>query len=101
EQSGVNLVAKGPVSILVPIANRDRLIARIVYQGPVEAPIQAGVHIADLRVWVGEQMSQETPLYAAESLDRGPLYRRALDAIKELAIGWLRTQSWSFGDASS
>jgi D-alanyl-D-alanine carboxypeptidase (penicillin-binding protein 5/6) len=90
EKSGIGLVARGPVSILVPIANRDRLIARIVYQGPVEAPVEAGAPIGALRVWIGDAMSQETPLYAAESLGPGPLHRRALDAIKELAIGWLR-----------
>lgn len=90
EKSGLPLVAKGPVSILVPIANRDRLIARIVYQGPVEAPVEAGTPIGDLRVWIGDELSQHTPLYAAESLGPGPLHRRAFDAIKELAIGWLR-----------
>jgi D-alanyl-D-alanine carboxypeptidase (penicillin-binding protein 5/6) len=90
EQSGLPVVAKGPVAILVPIANRDRLVARIVYQGPVEAPVEQGARIGDLKVWIGDDLSQQTPLYAARSLERGPLHHRAMDAIKELAIGWLR-----------
>lgn len=90
EKSGVALTAKGPVSILVPVANRDRMIARIVYQGPVIAPVTEGAEIGALRVWIGDTMSQETPLYAAEPIGMGKLHQRFFDAIEELAIGWLR-----------
>lgn len=90
EKSGVALRAEGPVSILVPTANRDRLIARIVYQGPVVAPVEEGTPIGALKVWIGDTMSQETPLYAAESVGVGSLHKRAFDAVEELLIGWLR-----------
>lgn len=90
EKSGVAVAAKGPVSILVPITNRDRLIARIVYDGPVEAPVETGTPIGTLKVWIGDTLSQETPLYAAEDVGKGTLTQRALDAVEELMIGWLR-----------
>ena len=89
-KSGVELRADGPISIFVPITNRDRLVARIVYMGPVEAPVEEGTEIGALKVWVGDTLSQETPLYAAESVGVGKLHQRALDAIEELLIGWLR-----------
>jgi D-alanyl-D-alanine carboxypeptidase (penicillin-binding protein 5/6) len=90
EKAGVALKAKGPLAILVPITNRDRLIARIVYNGPVEAPVEEGTEIGKLRVWIGDTLSQETPLYAAETVERGALHQRALDAVEELMIGWMR-----------
>jgi D-alanyl-D-alanine carboxypeptidase (penicillin-binding protein 5/6) len=90
EKGGVALRAKGPVSILVPVTNRDRLIARIVYQGPVMAPVEAGTPVGTLKVWIGEALSQETPLFAAESVGVGSLWQRALDAVGELLVGWLR-----------
>jgi D-alanyl-D-alanine carboxypeptidase (penicillin-binding protein 5/6) len=90
EKSGVALRAEGPVSIFVPITNSDRLVARIVYQGPVVAPVEEGTRIGLLRVWIGDVLSQETPLYAAESVGRGALHERALDAIGELMVGWMR-----------
>jgi D-alanyl-D-alanine carboxypeptidase (penicillin-binding protein 5/6) len=90
EKSGVALKAKGPVDILLPITNRDRLTARIVYNGPLPAPVEEGQPVGALKVWIGDTLSQETPLYAAESVAVGSLPRRALDAVKELAIGWLR-----------
>jgi len=90
EKSGVALRAAGPVAIFVPVANRDRLIARIVYEGPVVAPVEEGTPIGALKVWIGDTMSQETPLYAAESVGTGTIRQRALDAVEELLIGWLR-----------
>ncbi|TPK99147.1 D-alanyl-D-alanine carboxypeptidase [Mesorhizobium sp. B2-4-12] len=89
-KSGVTLKAKGPIDIFLPITNRDKLTARIVYTGPVAAPVEAGQPVGALRVWIGDTLSQETPLFAAESISVGTLPQRALDAVKELAIGWLR-----------
>ncbi|MET2826823.1 D-alanyl-D-alanine carboxypeptidase family protein [Mesorhizobium shangrilense] len=89
-KSGVALKAKGPVNIFLPITNRDKLTARIVYDGPVTAPVEEGQAVGALRVWIGDTLSQETPLFAAESVATGTLPQRALDAVKELAVGWLR-----------
>ncbi|ESZ19804.1 D-alanyl-D-alanine carboxypeptidase family protein [Mesorhizobium sp. L48C026A00] len=89
-KSGVALKAKAPVVIFLPIANRDKLTARIVYEGPVAAPVEEGQPVGALRVWIGDTLSQETPLFAAETVGVGSLPQRALDAAKELAVGWLR-----------
>src|SRR6185437_5225588 len=89
-KSGIALKAHGPISILVPITNRDRLTAQVVYEGPIIAPVEEGTRIGTLRVKIGDTLSQETPLYAAESVGLGPLHRRALDAVGELLIGWMR-----------
>lgn len=90
EKGGVALKAKGPISIFVPITNRDHLRARIFYEGPVKAPIEEGDRIGTLSVWIGDTRSQETPLYAAESVGVGRLDQRALDALLELMTGWSR-----------
>lgn len=89
-RAAVPLRADGPVSILVPITNRDKMIARIVYQGPVDVPVEAGTPVGSLKIWIGDTLSQETPLYAAETVERGTLQQRAVDAVEELLIGWLR-----------
>lgn len=89
-KSGVALKAKGAVELLLPIANRDKVTARIVYNGPLPAPVEAGQPVGTLRVWIGDTLSQETPVFAAETVEVGSLPRRAADAVKELAVGWLR-----------
>jgi D-alanyl-D-alanine carboxypeptidase (penicillin-binding protein 5/6) len=89
-KSGVALKAKGPVDIFVPITNSDRLVARVIYDGPIAAPVEEGTRIGTLRVWIGDTLSKETPLYAGESVGLGALHQRAMDAVSELMIGWLR-----------
>ena len=89
-KSGVALKAKGPVSIFIPLTNTERLVARIVYKGPLVAPVAEGTPVGMLRIWIGDEMSQETPLYAAETVELGTLPQRALDAVGELLVGWLR-----------
>ncbi|MFN3548668.1 MAG: D-alanyl-D-alanine carboxypeptidase family protein [Mesorhizobium sp.] len=90
EKGSVALKAKTPVAIFVPITNRERLVARIVYQGPLQAPVEEGMPVGTLKVWIGDTLSQETPLYTAESVGTGSLHSRAIDAIGELLVGWMR-----------
>ena len=89
EKPGVGVVGKEPVEIYLPVGFRDRLRAQISYTGPLIPPVEQGAQIATLKVWVGDKLSQETPLYAGETVGKGGLQRRSLDALKELAIGWL------------
>jgi D-alanyl-D-alanine carboxypeptidase (penicillin-binding protein 5/6) len=89
EQLTVPVTVKEDLSILLPIADRDNMKARIIYTGPVMAPVEKGQEIATLKVWIGDNLSQETPLYAAYSVGLGPIHRRALDALTELAFGWI------------
>ncbi len=90
-KSHVPLVAKGVMSIFVPVANRDQLKARIVYQGPLAAPVEKGAEVGKLRVFIGERLMQETPVFAGETVGTGGLRRRAEDALYELMTGWFRT----------
>jgi len=84
------LKAKGPVAIYLPTEDRDNVTARVVYQGPIRAPVDEGAQVASLQVWMGDRLAQETPLFAAESIAKGKLSDRALDAVAELLIGWMR-----------
>lgn len=90
EKGGVALSAKGPIDVFIPIAGRDRIKARIVYQGPLIAPVEKGRPVGSLKVWIGDTLSAETPLFTAEDVPQGPLQLRALGALEELLIGWMR-----------
>jgi D-alanyl-D-alanine carboxypeptidase (penicillin-binding protein 5/6) len=86
----VPLKADGPVKVMVPKAGGERLIARIVYTGPIPAPLEEGLPIGSLRVWRGDQVVLETPLHAAASVEKGNLSQRALDAVTETIITLFR-----------
>ena len=86
----VPLAGQGPISVLMPKNATERVSAKIVYSGPVPAPVTQGQQIANLNVYRGERMVAEVPLFAAESVERGNLPRRAFDAATELVIGLFR-----------
>ncbi len=90
DKTTVALRAKGPIAIPLPRSADERLVARIVYQGPIAAPIKQGDQIGSLKVWLGETLTQETPLYAAADVSTGSFHQRAWAAVRELAVGWLR-----------
>jgi D-alanyl-D-alanine carboxypeptidase (penicillin-binding protein 5/6) len=89
EKGHIPVKAEGPVRILVDRNAQGALKARVVYRGPLMAPIEEGDEVATFMVWNGDRIIQETPLFTAEPVGRGPLHRRALDALFELAFGWL------------
>lgn len=88
EQSSIPLMADGPINIMVPVSNPDMLKARIVYDWPLPAPVEEGRPVGQLKVWIGETLTQQTQLYAAASVGQGPLHRRAFDALWELSQFW-------------
>ncbi|MEL6817550.1 MAG: D-alanyl-D-alanine carboxypeptidase family protein [Pseudomonadota bacterium] len=77
------------LTFLVPIGSTENLRARIVFEGPVMAPVSAGDEIAELHLYFGDDLAQITPLYAAKTVGRGPIHRQALDALSELLLGWI------------
>jgi serine-type D-Ala-D-Ala carboxypeptidase (penicillin-binding protein 5/6) len=88
DQSYVHLVApSGLVKLMMPRNTNDRLLARIVYTGPVPAPIAKGQLIGKLLVWRGDNLALEVPLAAAEDVGRGTMSQRAMDGATELMIG--------------
>jgi serine-type D-Ala-D-Ala carboxypeptidase (penicillin-binding protein 5/6) len=90
DRSYVPLIAPGFVRVMVPRNNSQRLLARIVYKGPVPAPITKGQPIGKLKVWRGENLALELPLQAADDVGPGSMSQRAMDGATELMIGVLR-----------
>jgi D-alanyl-D-alanine carboxypeptidase (penicillin-binding protein 5/6) len=88
--SKVSLVAAGQVRVMMPKNGNDKLVARIVYTGPVPAPVEQGQRVGVLKVWRNDSVILEMPLKAAESIGRGNLSQRAFDAVSELMIGLFR-----------
>jgi D-alanyl-D-alanine carboxypeptidase (penicillin-binding protein 5/6) len=91
ESRSVKLTSPEPIKVMVPKnGGSERLIARIVYNGPVRAPIQPGQPVGVVRVWRGANIAVEQPVYAGESIGTGSTIRRAIDGASELVIGMFR-----------
>jgi D-alanyl-D-alanine carboxypeptidase (penicillin-binding protein 5/6) len=90
ESRSVKLSSPEPVKVMVSKQGNDKLIARVVYNGPVRAPVAAGQQIGMVRVWRGGNVAMEQPVYAADAVGVGSTMRRALDGAQELVIGMFR-----------
>jgi len=86
----VPLQATGLVKMMVPKSGGEKLIARIAYQGPVPAPITQGQQIGMLKVWRDDKLVLQIPLKAAESVAKGNISQRAIDAVSEMVIALFR-----------
>jgi D-alanyl-D-alanine carboxypeptidase (penicillin-binding protein 5/6) len=89
-QGRVPLVSPTPIKLLVPRAMSERLSAKVVYSGPVAAPVQKGHPIGMLKVTRGDNVVLEVPLQAGEDIGSGSLQQRAFDAAGELVINVFR-----------
>jgi serine-type D-Ala-D-Ala carboxypeptidase (penicillin-binding protein 5/6) len=90
EHSHVPLTADRVVSLMVSRTERERIIARVVYSGPVPAPVEKGQPIGTLKVWRSDALVLEVPLQAAERVETGTMTQRALDAATEMVINLFR-----------
>jgi D-alanyl-D-alanine carboxypeptidase (penicillin-binding protein 5/6) len=86
----VKLASPEPIKVMVPKNGSDRLIARVIYSGPVRAPVESGQKVGLIKVWRGANIAVEAPVYAAESIAQGSTMRRAIDGASELVIGVFR-----------
>ena len=85
----VALVGNGELALYLPRGSRKCLQATIVYTGPLMPPVRQGDKVAELRVFCDDTLVQTAPLFAAETVEQGDIVRKAADALKQLALGWL------------
>lgn len=87
----VPLVGSDGVRVLLPkLPANPRLKAEVVYKRPLMAPVRKGDEVARLRVSGSTSAVNEVPLFAAEDVEVGPVWRRGLDSLAHLALGWVR-----------
>jgi len=90
DSRSVKLSSPEPIKVMVPKNVNERLIARVIYSGPVRAPVAAGQKVGVIRVWRGANVAMEAPVYAADAVGTGSTMRRAIDGASELVIGMFR-----------
>jgi D-alanyl-D-alanine carboxypeptidase (penicillin-binding protein 5/6) len=93
ETRSVKVTSPQPVKVMVSKQGNDKLIARLVYSGPIRAPVAAGQKVGVVRVWRGGNVAMESPVYAANAVGTGSTMRRAMDGAQELVIGMFRASA--------
>ena len=73
----VGLVAPRNLAVTMPAGPLTGMKVKVVYNGPIKAPIQAGQHIADLVVETPSTPIQVMPLVAETAVGEAGFFRRA------------------------
>jgi D-alanyl-D-alanine carboxypeptidase (penicillin-binding protein 5/6) len=87
----VPVIGRGPIRLLTPRGTADKIVVRMVYQGPLRAPVKKGVEVARLKVSRGDKVALDVPLFAAADVGEGSTARRAFDGVYELALDLVRS----------
>ncbi|WP_181705466.1 D-alanyl-D-alanine carboxypeptidase family protein [Chthonobacter rhizosphaerae] len=84
----VPVMGQTPVQATLPVGDREAFRARVIYEGPVRAPVKQGDTVAALEIRVEDRVYQTVPLIAAADVPVGDLTDRARDGLGELLLGW-------------
>ena len=90
EKGEAPLVSERPIVLFVPRGETDRIVAKIVYTGPLTAPVAKGADAGRLKIWREDMLVVDAPLKTGASVPLGGLTSRAFDAGIELAGGAIR-----------
>jgi D-alanyl-D-alanine carboxypeptidase (penicillin-binding protein 5/6) len=90
-QGKVPVTARNMIKLMVPRSVSERISAKMVYVGPVRAPVREGQPIGHLQVMRGDAKVLEVPLQATESVEVGSVSQRAFDAATELVVNVFRS----------
>jgi D-alanyl-D-alanine carboxypeptidase (penicillin-binding protein 5/6) len=86
DKSEVSLVSDTPVRLLAARGSAEKLTGKIVYMGPLIAPVAAGQTVARLKIYRGTTLALDAPLKTGEEVEQGPLTQRAKDAAIEFGL---------------
>jgi D-alanyl-D-alanine carboxypeptidase (penicillin-binding protein 5/6) len=85
--NSVGLIAPSDLTATLPAGAAPDLQLRVVYNGPIKAPIKAGDHIADLEVISPDMPKQLLPLVAETDVAEAGFFGRAWAGLKGLFGG--------------
>ncbi|MGH6779706.1 MAG: D-alanyl-D-alanine carboxypeptidase family protein [Bradyrhizobium sp.] len=86
----VEVTSPNPIQVMVRKGSNNQLKARVVYTGPVRAPVATGQRVGVVRVWRGDNLAVEVPVYAAGPIGIGSTMQRAFDGAIELVLTMIR-----------
>jgi D-alanyl-D-alanine carboxypeptidase (penicillin-binding protein 5/6) len=72
----VALIAPRNLGVTLPAGSAGGMRVKVVYDGPLKAPIKAGQHVADLVVETADTPPQRMPLVAAAAVEEAGFFGR-------------------------
>ena len=76
EEDEVALLAPRNLAVTLPMGPSGNVRVKVVYDGPIKAPIRQGQHVANLVVQTGDTPPQSMPLVAAQAVGEAGFFDR-------------------------
>jgi D-alanyl-D-alanine carboxypeptidase (penicillin-binding protein 5/6) len=83
-EDSVPLVAPRSIAVTLPAGAAASIRAKVVYNGPIKAPIAKGQHVADLVVTTADTPPQTMPLVASEAVGEAGFFGRMWNGLTSL-----------------
>ncbi|MFD1788581.1 D-alanyl-D-alanine carboxypeptidase family protein [Sphingomonas floccifaciens] len=83
-EAEIGLVAPNNLKITIPAGSDPKMTAKVVYSGPIQAPIKAGQHVADLVVQTEGGPTSTMPLVAEADVGEAGFFGRAWSGLMSL-----------------
>lgn len=84
DSSTVGLVAPKALTVTMPAGTNSPITAKVVYTGPIKAPIAKGQHIADLVIASPDTGEQRMPLVAEKDVAEAGFFGRVWASLTSL-----------------
>ena len=84
----VGLESRDDVELLLPRGDKHAYRLRVVYEGPLRAPVENGAVVGELRVLKDNTVVHRAPLRTRKAVAAGTVTDRAGDALRETLFGW-------------
>ncbi|KQM41300.1 D-alanyl-D-alanine carboxypeptidase family protein [Sphingomonas sp. Leaf10] len=84
DSSTVGLVAPKALTVTMPAGTNSPITAKVVYTGPIKAPIAKGQHIADLVISSPDTGEQRMPLVAEKDVAEAGFFGRVWASLTSL-----------------
>lgn len=85
----VGLVPREDIRLLIPALAQDGLQAKVVYSGPLRAPVAAGTEVAELVIDVPGLPEHRVPLVTEAAVEQGGFVSRLTAAAEKLYADYL------------
>jgi D-alanyl-D-alanine carboxypeptidase (penicillin-binding protein 5/6) len=89
DRGHVPLISEKNVNVLLPRGTTLDYRIRVVYRGPLRAPVQEGTPAGEIRVIGKDGIVFRAPLVTGAAVPEGTLLGRAVDGLQELLFGWI------------
>jgi len=89
-EAHVGLKTPAPIGILLSKNKPPRLKLRVLYHGPLAAPVKKDQFVGHLVISSSEGILLKAPLMTEADVEEAGLAKKAIDALFEVSIGWMR-----------